>query len=46
MSPLFSMLCSDIGWSLVADTSSDGEGVKTDWLILVSKAGATVSCSP
>ena len=29
VSPLFSLLCSDIGWSLVATTLGDGKGVKS-----------------
>ena len=31
MSPLFSSLCSNIGWSLVVATYGDGEGVNIVW---------------
>ena len=44
MSSLFSPLHSDSSWSLVAASSSDGEGVKTSRLILVLKVGSIVSC--
>ena len=44
MSPLFSPLCLDIGWSSMAATFGDGEGVKTGWLMLVSKGSFIVSC--
>ena len=44
MSSLFSPLRSDSSWSLVAASSSHGEGVKTSWLILVLKVGSIVSC--
>ena len=37
MSPLFSLLHSNVGWSLVAASFGDDEGVKTGWLILVLK---------
>ena len=44
MSSLFSPLRSDTSWLLVAASSSDGEGLKTSWLILVLKVCSIVSC--
>ena len=44
LSPLFSPLCLDIGWSFVAATYGNGKGMITGLPILVLKVGALVSC--
>ena len=43
MSPLCSLLHSDLVWLIVVAFSCDGEGLKSNWLILVLKAGSGVS---